>query len=224
MEIRKDIITDELLAAFLDGNVTGEQAQSILSRAAEDSSLMEFLSIAADVPVYSADASDSLCALAAERDDKLCAVYCERYVMQCFGISESVESLVSVAHELSVLEPDGTPLFNLGRLSEHLGLSVSRSFCRKIDDVEEVLASGAQLIAAVDIGELDEERRAEEEMEDLIIGPRPDHCVVILSYDRSADEVVYYDPASGDIPLSVPLSVFMDAWEDSGFYMISVSR
>ena len=43
------VITDELLAAFLDGNVNGKEAQAILQAAAEDSSLQEFLCIAADV-------------------------------------------------------------------------------------------------------------------------------------------------------------------------------
>lgn len=43
------VITDELLAAFLDGNVSGKEAQAILDAAAEDSSLREFLSIAADI-------------------------------------------------------------------------------------------------------------------------------------------------------------------------------
>jgi hypothetical protein len=43
------VITDELLAAFLDGNVNGKEVQAILQAAAEDSSLQEFLSIAADV-------------------------------------------------------------------------------------------------------------------------------------------------------------------------------
>ncbi len=49
MAEEKIVITDELLAAFLDGNVNGRQAQAILQAAAEDNSLMEFLCIAADV-------------------------------------------------------------------------------------------------------------------------------------------------------------------------------
>lgn len=44
------MITDELLAAFLDGNISGKEVQAILNAAAEDSSLREFLSIAADIP------------------------------------------------------------------------------------------------------------------------------------------------------------------------------
>ena len=43
------MITDELLAAFLDGNVSGMETEAILEAAAHDSSLREFLAIAADV-------------------------------------------------------------------------------------------------------------------------------------------------------------------------------
>ena len=46
------MITDEILAAFLDGNVSGKEAKAILKAAEEDSSLGEFLSIAADVSEF----------------------------------------------------------------------------------------------------------------------------------------------------------------------------
>ena len=52
MSEEKLTITDELLAAFLDGNVSGKEAKAILKAAEEDSSLREFLSIAADVSEF----------------------------------------------------------------------------------------------------------------------------------------------------------------------------
>lgn len=52
MSEEKLTITDELLAAFLDGNVSGKEAKAILKAAEEDSSLREFFSIAADVAEF----------------------------------------------------------------------------------------------------------------------------------------------------------------------------
>ena len=52
MSEEKLTITDELLAAFLDGNVSGKEAKAILKAAEEDSSLREVLSIAADVSEF----------------------------------------------------------------------------------------------------------------------------------------------------------------------------
>ena len=62
MSEEKLTITDELLAAFLDGNVSGKEAKAILKAAEEDSSLREFLSIAADVAEFN-DTSKGSCAL-----------------------------------------------------------------------------------------------------------------------------------------------------------------
>lgn len=49
MAEKRMMITDELLAAFLDGNVNRKEVEAILQAAAEDSSLREFIAIAADV-------------------------------------------------------------------------------------------------------------------------------------------------------------------------------
>ena len=63
-----------------------------------------------------------------------------------------------------------------------------------------------------------------ESLEDRIAGPRPDHCVVVLSCDPDSDEVVCYDPSSGEIPVSIPVSAFLDAWKDSENYMVTVGK
>ena len=108
------IITDELLAAFLDGNVSGREVEAIMQAADADSSLRETISI--------------LSALAADAPDKLCAIHCERYVLQCFGISSSVDELLSYACEQDLIKDDGMPLGNVGRVSEHYGLTVENKF------------------------------------------------------------------------------------------------
>ena len=218
------MITDELLAAFLDGNVSGKEAEAILEAAVTDSSLREFLAIAAKVSDHPLQESSPLAALAAEAPDRLCAVHCERYVLQCFGMTRSVEELVSYANGRGLIKDGGTPLANVGYISEHYGLSVSRVFASDLDVVEKALSEGSQVIAAVDVGELDPSRAEYECLEDRIIGPRPDHCVVVLACDLAADEVVCYDPSSGDIPVSIPVTAFLNAWKDSENYLVIVGK
>jgi hypothetical protein len=203
------MINDGLLAAFLDGNVSGKEVEAILKAAAHDSSLKEFLALAA---------------LAAEAQDGLCAVHCERYILQCFGISRPVDELVSFMLDRDLIKDGGTPLANVGCISKHYGLSVNRIFASGMEDVEAALAAGRQVIAAVDVGELDPSKAEYESLEDRIIGPRPDHCVVVLSCDHDYDEVVCYDPSEGDIPVSIPVTAFLDAWKDSENYMVTVGR
>ena len=218
------IINDELLAALLDGNVSGKEVEAILQAAAHDSSLRDFLAIAADVSDHVSEAQGPLMALAAETPDKLCAVHCERYILRCFGISSSMDELVAYAHDNNLIREEGTPLANIGYISEHYGLSVSRYFASGIAEIEAALSTGRQVIAAVDLGELDPLSSEYEGLEDSIIGPRPDHCVVVLSNDQDVDEVVCYDPSSGDIPVSIPVTAFLDAWKDSENYMVTVER
>lgn len=218
------MITDELLAAFLDGNVSGKEAEAILEAAVTDSSLREFLAIAAEVSDHPLQESSPLAALAAEAPDGLCAVHCERYVLQCFGVTKSVEELVSYALGSDLIKEGGTPLANVGSISEHYGLSVSRVFASDLGVVETAISNGSQVIAAVDVGELDPLRADYECLEDRIIGPRPDHCVVVLAYETLTDEVVCYDPSYGDIPVSIPISAFLDAWKDSENYLVIIGK
>ena len=218
------MITDELLAAFLDGNVSGKETEAILEAAAHDSSLREFLAIAADVSDHAPEVRSPLMALAAEAPDKLCAVHCEHYILRCFGISSTMDELVDFAHDNNLLKKEGTPLANIGYISEHYGLCVSRVFASGPADLEAALSAGRQVIAAVDLGELDPLCAEYESLEDRIVGPRPDHCVVVLSCDSDSDEVVCYDPSSGDIPVSIPVSSFLDAWKDSENFMVTVGR
>jgi hypothetical protein len=46
----------------------------------------------------------------------------------------------------------------------------------------------------------------------------------VLSCDHDYDEVVCYDPSEGDIPVSIPVTAFLDAWKDSENYMVTVGR
>lgn len=216
------MITDEILAAFLDGNVSGKEAEAILQAAATDSSLREFLAIAADVSDHTLQECSPLAALAAEAPDGLCAVHCERYILQCFGISKPVDELVSFMLDRGLIRDGGTPLANVGYLSEYYGLFVNRIFASGLEEIEAALAAGRQVIAAVDVGELDPSRAEYEYLEDRIIGPRPDHCVVVLSCDLAEGEVVCYDPSTGDLPVTIPAPAFLDAWRDSEGYMVVV--
>lgn len=217
-------ISDELLAAFLDGNVTAVEAEAVLSAAASDASLMEFFSVASDVSLYAVEGQSPLCSLAAEDPDKLCAVHCERYVLQCFGIRPSMEEILKVVEEDALMEAGGMPLFNVGALCSRYGLKTRKEFCGDFVPMMDALDRGCQVIAAVDVGELDPLRAEVEDVEDRYQGQRPDHCVVVLSIDPDQSEVVCYDPASGEMPVTIPIPDFMDAWQDSDCYMVAVSK
>lgn len=80
-----------------------------------------------------------------------------------------------------------------------------------------------QVLVAVDGGELIG-NPFEEKLEDALVGGIADHCVVVLNYDEEDNKVMLFNPAFGDIPLTVSTETFLDSWEDSGNYTIEVSK
>lgn len=217
-------ITDELLAAFLDGNATREEAQAILAAAQTDAELTEFLAIAADVsPLVAWGEPLPVSALAAANEtDNNCSVRCEAYALRVCGVAVSDAELEQVSQENGWLKDGGTALANVGRLAEKYGLSVSRSYDSSLSDLTKALENGCVPLVVVDGGELLGDQAAEQ-FEDLFVGQIPDHVVVVLMCDLRQNVVTCYNPAVGEIPQQIPLGQFLDAWQDSHNYLISIS-
>ena len=83
----KNKISDELLAAYLDGNTNEEETKQILQALNSDSALREVLDIAINVDEWE-EANDILpmMFMAAESKENLCGVFCEMYVLNRRGI------------------------------------------------------------------------------------------------------------------------------------------
>lgn len=154
--------------------------------------------------------------------DALCAIRCEQYVLDMFGIHKSISELKRISEEKGWLIEDGFAIENLNKLPKLLGLSV-RSGKSELKRICLAIDSGKQVLVAVDGGELIG-NPFEEKMEDILVGEIADHCVVVLNYDAEEDKVMLFNPAFGDIPLTVSTETFLDAWHDSGNYTVEISK
>lgn len=154
--------------------------------------------------------------------DTLCAIRCEQYVLDMFGIHKPLFELKRLAEEKGWLSDSGVAIENLGRIPKYYGLSV-RKFRGDLNKVASAIESGKQVLVAVDGGELIG-NPFEEKLEDMIVGGIADHCVVVLSYDKDDSKVTLFNPAFGDIPLTVSTATFLDAWADSGNYAVEVMK
>jgi hypothetical protein len=209
-------ITDEMIAAFLDGNATISEIAAIVEAARKDRRFREYLAVVSpdsDVIPVSAQAAKG-------GQDNLCDILCEQYVLQKFGITISEDELVGKARKADWLREGGMPLFRIGSLCSEYGLSVTRRYKAAIEDIQTAWKEGYEVIAAVDGGELDGVPEAEA-LEDEYVGRIPDHAVVVL--DISEDSVYCFDPLYGSEPHIVPLDVFLNAWDDSESYMVKVA-
>ena len=203
----KHHISDEQLAAYLDGNLSMEEMREVLGAAEKDDELRATLEIAANME----DEEWQALQIAAEDGRNLCDIQCEAYVLKHHEIDSNIEELLEVAKENHWIRKAGTPLNCIGNLIEYKGLSVKRKFDATLDDVSFALRDGCGVIVAVDSDKLYPERPDEEDA--------TNHAIVVVGV--SEDMVTIYDPGNA-VEIDIKKHLFVSAWHESHYYMISV--
>lgn len=126
---RLDSLSDELLAAYLDGNTTPEENLKIWQVLQHDGQEREAFEVACnslDIPVF----------FAASSCRNLCVIRSELAVLQKRGKEVTEEELIQIALKQHWYEEEkGTPLKYIGKLVESFGLKVERRFCREINEL-----------------------------------------------------------------------------------------
>ncbi len=213
---KTDNISDELLAAFLDGNVTGEEAAQVLDAMQADSTLRETLEVALNMDMEERAMMDKdlpMSKMAAESGANLCCIHCEAYILDRHGVKSSKQALVNTARENNWLTDRGTPLYAIGQLLASESLMVTRTYDATLADIMEALARGGDVIAVVDSDKLNPALPDEEDL--------PNHAVVVTAVDAEARSLTIYNPQESASPLQqVSLADFMCAWHESRNYMV----
>lgn len=217
-------ISDNLLSAFIEGNTTPEETERILNAAKNDAEIRAVLELSFEMDAEEDDISEEILpmsALAAKENENKCAILSELYILKKHGIVRSLEDWSHQAQLQGWLKEDGIAIHNIGRLLEQECFSISRTFHNDIDMLSHALSIG-DVIAVVDGNELttDHDKQTKEEKNDIQLGLSPNHAIVITSIDK--DIVSYYEPSTGNVE-RIPVERFMDAWEDSTYYMVTIS-
>lgn len=221
MEKNKNHISDELLAAFLDGNVSLEEADLITGKIQDDPQLRELLAIServdAAMEVYMHERPYiPMAECAALGESNLCDFQCETMILNAYGIEFEEGKLAENARGNRWLRESGTPLFAIGNMLEDKGLAVKRQYDSTIDELETALGAGESIIAVVDGEILDgkseftDERRCDY------------HAVVCRAVNDGS--VIIYNPATDEHESAYPVVIFAKAWKEAGNYMVRVKR
>lgn len=221
----KDFISDELLAAYLDGNTSEEETRQILQTLVSDDSLCETLRIALDVGEEKDSSRFTLCSSlsidilpmlqkAALSGENVCAVLCEIYILDRRAIPYDEEHLLAAARQKDWLKPEGTPLYCIGNLLAYSGLFVSRKYDATIDDISHALMINNDVVVGVDREKLYAE---ETDLDNLT-----NHAVVVTSIEEGS--VTVFDPYDDPCVSKIPLDNFLNAWKESHNYMIQVHQ
>ena len=153
--------------------------------------------------------------------DNQCVIRCEGKALRQLGEIITDEELLEESKVEGWLQPDGTALHHIGRLSGLHGMGVAHRYNCTLDDIREALQSGSVVIAAVDGGELTGDLEAEKQ-EDIVQGEMPDHVVVVDSI--SQDTITLSDSSTPQHLDTYPVAQFLDAWADSSYYLIIINK
>ena len=209
----KNNISDELLAAYLEGNTNETETLEVLNALKVDLELQETLDIALKVEDETAQTTDlPAMQIAALSDENICAVRCEMFILHRRGIPYDEEWLLNTARRKDWLKPEGTPLYCLGYLLAYSGLLVNRKYDSTIDDIQQALAMDNDVFVGVDREKLYAEAV---DLEDLT-----NHAVVVTHLEK--DSVTIFDPYEEPYISNIPLSDFLNAWKESHHYMIQI--
>jgi hypothetical protein len=211
----KEYISDELLAAYLDGNTNEKETQSVLDAMKVDPELREVLDIALQVEDDNAQIKQGILPMlqmAAKGGENICAVFCEIFILHRRGIPYNQEELLSSAKLRGWLKAKGTPLFCIGNLLAYSGLMVCRRYDSTLSDIRQALKRDNDVVVGVDREKLYAE---EIDMEDLT-----NHAVVVTHIED--DAVTIFDPYQEPYISRIPVTDFMNAWKESHHYTIQV--
>lgn len=209
----KKNISDELLAAYLDGNTTKAETLEVLGALNSDESLREAMEIALSIDEEFL-LEETLPAMknVAENSRKICSVLCEAYVLHRRKIQYEEKELLKMAKERHWINPNGTPLHLIGQLLSNYGLMVDRKYNANLETINKALSFDNDVIVAVDSDKLYPER---EDLED-----EPNHAVVVLGIKQ--DAVSIYDPSEQKVNILISKKEFLKAWRESKCYMVQV--
>ena len=217
----KDLISDELLAAYLDGNTNKEETKQVLQALKADKHLQEVLDIALQteeeaivVSLNTTFSSEVIPMLqkAAISGENICAVLCEIFILHRRQLPYDEEWLLNTARRKDWLKPEGTPLYCLGNLLAYSGMFVSRKYDSTIDDILQALKKDNDVVVGVD--------REKLYAEDIDLEDLTNHAVVVTHIEN--DTVTIFDPYEEPYISIIPMSDFLNAWKESHNYMIQV--
>ena len=204
----RDIIDDNLLAAYAEGRTGPEETMRVARALAEDESLREVFHILRGLETDSAGEEVPMERMAAASEGGLCDVQCERRILRDFLPDTEIGDTTGFEHN-AWLPGAGVPLHAIGRMLEAHGMTVTRRYDASESDIRDNLAARVRMIAVVDGGTLSTGSPS-----GLL------HAVVILTFHQGMLRI--YDPAV-DHDTDTLYEQFDEAWSASRRYLVSAS-
>lgn len=214
-ENNQNYISDEDLAAFLDGNVSEDEMSHILSSLDDNLEVAEILSLSLEIDNAVSQENNRLLpmwALAAANPENLCSFECEALILQHLDYDIDHWTLLEEAKANNWVREEGTPLHLVGKLLELKGLYVERKYDATIEDLEKAIDLGKQVIAIIDKNIIDK----------VAVAQQPSYHAIYVT--RVEDGDVEYLNLDTLLDSGIHKELFKRAWKASGNYMVTASK
>lgn len=161
-----------------------------------------------------------------QSEEDNCAIKAQEIMMHGMGLDVSEAQLIQEAIDNGWYTPgQGTTIGDVGKLMELHGIDVTQSQGASLYNLVSELSKGHPVLIGVDSGEL-WFPGPDETFEDFIHGPQADHALLIsglnFNDDFTSGTVNLIDPGTGDVCKGYSLHQFVDAWNDSGNFMLTI--
>lgn len=220
-----DNISDEMLAAYLDGNATSEERDIIDNAGIDIPSFMKDVQLSSDIEVPTDFAMDIDVNPYMQSYADTCAIKAQQLILNDFGITCTEDDLVKYSAEQGWYNGNGTSMEDVGHLLEDAGIQCTKQCDANVFNLISELSQGHKVIVGVDSGELWGNRFIEW-LKDFFLGVTPDHALLVTGIDTSDPnniKVIVTDPGTGEAGKAYSLEQFMDAWSDASCYMCSTN-
>ncbi len=211
-------ITDELIAAYMEGKTNVAESSQVLRALDESVELREALITAIHIDEESDDEQRyeliPMSKMAADGDGNLCDLQCEEYIMARRNIQFDTVETTEEARSNRWLHDKGTPLHNVGRLLEKKNLTIVRTYCATRNDMFDAINRKNDVIVVVNSAKLYGHVNAHTN--------DPNHAVIVINYDSKEETIEIFDPTSQNKSDIYSLQLFEQSWKDSSNYMVCV--
>jgi len=160
--------------------------------------------------------------------DDTCAIKSQQLILNDFGFNVSEDQLVQQAEQYNIYTPgSGTSPEDVGKLLELNGVPCTQHSNATIYDLTSALAQGEKVIIGVDSNELWNNGPLSQfvnQATDQLSGEQANHALIVAGIDTSDPndvQVILTDPGTGEEAARYPMEQFLDAWHDSGNFMVT---
>lgn len=140
-----------------------------------------------------------------------CAIKCQQIILYSYGIDVSEAELCRIGKENGWYDENiGVYMHSNGYLLKCFGIKYKHSQSNGLEDLQSELELGHKVMVSVNQAKLASK---------IDIYNQASHSVIVNVIDSPF--VYVTNPGSGNANEKYPITLFFEAWRDSGFYMLS---